>query len=89
MAPLAGLGGRLWSGAPKRARAWDVVGGWETVTSAEMAVVDLVAKGLTSDQVARRLCLSINTVNSHLRHVFMKLGGQSRVQLTRLLLTSA
>jgi DNA-binding CsgD family transcriptional regulator len=30
-----------------------VVGGRETVTSAEMAVVDLVAEGLTSDQVAR------------------------------------
>jgi DNA-binding CsgD family transcriptional regulator len=52
-----------------------------------MAVVDLVAEGLTSDEVARRLCLSTNTVNTYLRHVFVKLGVRSRVQLTRMLLS--
>jgi DNA-binding CsgD family transcriptional regulator len=53
-----------------------------------MAVVELVAEGLTSGAVARRLCLSINTVNTHLRHVFAKLDVQSRVQLTRLVMSA-
>jgi DNA-binding CsgD family transcriptional regulator len=57
--------------------------GWESLTEAEIAVVMLVAQGDSSREVAERLFLSTNTVNTHLRHVFGKLGIRSRVELAR------
>jgi DNA-binding CsgD family transcriptional regulator len=55
--------------------------GWESLTSTELRVVALVARGLTNAEVARRLYVSRHTVESHLSHVFSKLGLASRVQL--------
>jgi DNA-binding NarL/FixJ family response regulator len=57
---------------------------WPELTESEFAVVSLVARGATNREVAERLYLSPYTVNSHLRHVFTKLGIRSRVELTRL-----
>jgi hypothetical protein len=37
--------------------------------------------GLTNGAVARRLYISPHTVNTHLRHVFAKLGVSNRVAL--------
>jgi DNA-binding CsgD family transcriptional regulator len=37
----------------------------------------------TNREVAERLFVSPHTVNSHLRHVFSKLGITSRVELAR------
>ena len=47
-------------------------------------MVQLVVEGLTSKAAAERLFLSVNTVNTHLRHAFAKLGVRSRVELTRI-----
>jgi DNA-binding CsgD family transcriptional regulator len=58
--------------------------GWAAVTTSELAVARLVAEGLTNREVAERLFVSPHTVNSHLRHVFTKLGINSRVELARL-----
>jgi DNA-binding CsgD family transcriptional regulator len=58
-------------------------GGWESLTGAELRVVDLVAQGMRNREVAARLHLSPHTVDSHLRHAFTKLGVTSRVQLAR------
>ncbi len=41
-----------------------------------------MAQGLTNGAVARRLYISPHTVNTHLRHVFAKLGAPNRVALT-------
>jgi DNA-binding CsgD family transcriptional regulator len=41
----------------------------------------LVAQGLANGAVARRLYSSPHTVNTHLRHVFAKLGVPDRVAL--------
>ena len=38
----------------------------------------LVSEGATNREVAERLFISPHTVNSHLRHVFTKLGISSR-----------
>jgi DNA-binding CsgD family transcriptional regulator len=43
--------------------------------------VGLVARGATNREIAERLYVSPYTVNSHLRHVFVKLGLRSRVEL--------
>jgi DNA-binding CsgD family transcriptional regulator len=58
--------------------------GWAALTEAELTVARLVAEGLTNREVAERLFVSPHTVNSHLRHVFSKLGINSRVELARL-----
>ena len=56
---------------------------WPELTSSELAVVRLVTRGATDREVAQRLYISAHTVNSHLRHVFAKLGIRSRVELAR------
>jgi DNA-binding CsgD family transcriptional regulator len=58
--------------------------GWESLTSTEKAVSRLVAEGLTNGAVARQLYISPHTVNTHLRHVFSKLGVPNRVALAAL-----
>jgi DNA-binding CsgD family transcriptional regulator len=55
--------------------------GWESLTTTERAVSLLVAEGLTNGAVARHLYISPHTVNTHLRHVFAKLGVANRVAL--------
>jgi DNA-binding CsgD family transcriptional regulator len=60
--------------------------GWASLTEAELEVVRLVAEGLTNRAIADRLFMSRHTVDSHLRHVFIKLGVTSRVALTRMVI---
>jgi DNA-binding CsgD family transcriptional regulator/tetratricopeptide (TPR) repeat protein len=55
--------------------------GWASLTATERAVSLLVADGLTNGAVARQLYISPHTVNTHLRHVFAKLGVSNRVAL--------
>ena len=57
--------------------------GWAALTTSELTVARLVAEGLTNREVAEHLFVSPHTVNSHLRHVFLKLGITSRVELAR------
>ena len=58
--------------------------GWEALTDAERRVADLVAAGLANREVAERLFLSRYTVETHLKHVFVKLGVSSRAELAAL-----
>jgi DNA-binding NarL/FixJ family response regulator len=46
-------------------------------------VVRLVAEGLGNKDIAARLFVSPRTVESHLTHVYTKLGMSSRVQLAQ------
>jgi DNA-binding CsgD family transcriptional regulator/tetratricopeptide (TPR) repeat protein len=55
--------------------------GWDSLTTTERGVAELVAQGLTNREVARRLYVSPHTVNTHLRHVFTKLDVSSRAAL--------
>lgn len=55
--------------------------GWEALTRAELRVAELVAEGLTNPQIAARLFVSRNTVQTQLRSVFRKLGVRSRAQV--------
>ena len=57
--------------------------GWSSLTPTELDVVRLVSEGLANNDVAARLFVSPRTVQSHLTHVYTKLGLSSRVQLVQ------
>jgi DNA-binding CsgD family transcriptional regulator len=57
--------------------------GWAALTPTERDVVRLVADGLGNRDIAARLFVSPRTVQSHLTHVYAKLGVTSRLQLAR------
>jgi DNA-binding NarL/FixJ family response regulator len=52
------------------------------LTSREVEVLALVAKGLTNRDIAQRLVISEKTVASHVSHMFTKLGLTSRAAAT-------
>ncbi len=51
------------------------------LTSQERRIADLVSRGLSNREVAGQMFLSVNTIETHLRHIFRKLGVGSRTQL--------
>jgi DNA-binding CsgD family transcriptional regulator len=59
--------------------------GWTSLTATEEQVAEAVSQGLTNRQVGNRLYMSPHTVDSHLRHIYWKIGINSRIELTRLL----
>lgn len=61
------------------------VSGWTSLTPAEEATSNLVAQGLSNQQVAGQMYVSAHTVAYHLRNVFRKLGISSRVELARVM----
>jgi DNA-binding CsgD family transcriptional regulator len=57
--------------------------GWASLTPTERDVVRLVSEGLANNDIAARLFVSPRTVQTHLTHVYTKLGLTSRVQLVQ------
>ena len=52
----------------------------ETLTPREREVLHLLAEGASNQQIARRLELSVRTVEAHLTHIYAKLGVSSRTE---------
>ena len=59
--------------------------GWDSLTEAELKVVNLIAQGATNRAVADQLYLSLHTVKTHVHNAFTKLGISSRAQLIQLM----
>jgi DNA-binding CsgD family transcriptional regulator len=59
--------------------------GWDSLTDAELKVVNLIAQGATNQSVAHRLHLTPHTVKAHLHNAFAKLGINSRAALSTLM----
>jgi pimeloyl-ACP methyl ester carboxylesterase/DNA-binding CsgD family transcriptional regulator len=51
------------------------------LTAREAQVADLIAEGLTNAEIARKLTVSVRTVDSHVEHVRAKLGVRARAQI--------
>jgi DNA-binding CsgD family transcriptional regulator len=66
-----------WRRAGGRARATPV----GALSPQEKAVADLARAGKTNREIAAQLYLSVNTVETHLSHVYRKLGINGRWQL--------
>ena len=52
----------------------------DKLSSREMEVLCLIAKGYRNKEVARKLFLSISTVKSHIHHIYEKLHVSSRIE---------
>jgi LuxR family maltose regulon positive regulatory protein len=52
----------------------------EPLSERELEVLQLLAEGLNNREVAARLFLSLNTVKTHNRNIYGKLGVRSRTQ---------
>jgi DNA-binding CsgD family transcriptional regulator/tetratricopeptide (TPR) repeat protein len=77
---------RVMREAGARRRKWSTAAtapttGWGSLTDAERRVATLISEGHTNKSAGSALGVSVNTVGTHLRAVFTKLGVQSRVQL--------
>jgi DNA-binding NarL/FixJ family response regulator len=48
------------------------------LTTREVEVLVLLARGWTKQQIARELTISAKTVNAHAEHIYAKLGVTSR-----------
>jgi ATP/maltotriose-dependent transcriptional regulator MalT len=72
-ADLAACGMRAITAEPSSVR--------NVLSSAEERVAQLVAQGMTNQEVARQLYVSTKTVEFHLSNIFTKLGITSRRQL--------
>ena len=59
--------------------------GWDSLTDAELKVVNLIAQGATNRSVAQRLHVTPHTVKAHLHNAFAKLGINSRAELSKLM----
>jgi LuxR family maltose regulon positive regulatory protein len=52
----------------------------EPLSAREREVLQLIAQGLTNQDIADRLCLSLHTVKAHARNINAKLGAGNRTQ---------
>ncbi len=51
------------------------------LSAREMEIIDLVASGLTNQEIAERLTISKRTVDNHVSNMFTKTGSKNRVAL--------
>jgi PAS domain S-box-containing protein len=52
----------------------------QALTAREIEVLRLVAAGVATDEIARRLGLARNTVRNHIQNIESKLGAHSRIE---------
>jgi DNA-binding CsgD family transcriptional regulator len=76
------LGGPLWAGKVRRELSKiavrSSVGG---LSETEHCIAALISQGKTNREVASAMFVTENTVQTHLRHIFQKLGVRSRTEL--------
>jgi DNA-binding CsgD family transcriptional regulator len=82
------LGARLWS-AKARGELARISGRTTAtgLTETEQAVALLVSQGKSNKEVATAMFVTVRTVESHLTHIYKKLGVRSRTELARRLAT--
>ena len=56
----------------------ETVTSWSNPAAAELAVLRCLAAGLSRREIGARLYISLNTVKTHIRELYRKLGATSR-----------
>ena len=59
----------------RRRRAWPA-----GLTTREVEVLRLLARGLSNKQIAERLVVARKTVDNHVEHIYAKLGVSNRAR---------
>lgn len=75
---------RLGSARGPASAAGRPAGGAAALTERECEVLRQVSLGYTSREIAGKLSLSVQTVNTHVRNIYRKLDVKSRAQAVRL-----
>jgi DNA-binding NarL/FixJ family response regulator len=70
------MAGKLTASTPGTARRTD------RLSAREIEVLRLVARGLTSREIAEQLVISERTVINHISHIFAKTGADNRAGAT-------
>jgi DNA-binding CsgD family transcriptional regulator len=84
------LGAPLWAAkASRELAAIALRTPTDGLTETEHRVAALIAQGRTNREAAATMFVTENTVQTHLRHIFQKLGVRSRTELAARLLTAA
>lgn len=86
LATFEQLGASLWAGKARRELSKITTRpSVHGLTETEGRVAALITQGLTNREIAAAMFVSENTVQTHIRHIFLKLGVRSRTELaTRL-----
>jgi two-component system, NarL family, response regulator LiaR len=50
------------------------------LTEREVDVLNLIAKGCSNQEISNNLCISLNTVKTHIKNIFQKLEVEDRTQ---------
>lgn len=53
------------------------------ISKREYEVLELIAQGLSNQEIADRLFVSLNTIKTHSSHLFMKLDARRRTEAVR------
>jgi DNA-binding NarL/FixJ family response regulator len=75
----ASLAGAIGLRVPREAR------GKSRLSPRETEVHELLAQGLTNDEIAKLLYISLSTTKVHVKHIYSKLGVRSRLEAARAL----
>jgi LuxR family maltose regulon positive regulatory protein len=68
----------LLGGAPSRTARHEWVGSPEPLSPSELRVLRYLPTNLTRPEIAQELYVSVNTVNTHIRNIYAKLGARGR-----------
>lgn len=80
----AAIGGRALDYLSKKAgEAERTAEAWELITGREREILGLLGRGLSARRIATRLGISERTVNTHVSHVYRRLGVNNRVDAVR------
>lgn len=65
-----------------QAKRWQQTVGerWNSLTHREREVLRQIATGADNQQITATLCISAKTLESHIRHIFRKIGADSRAE---------
>jgi DNA-binding CsgD family transcriptional regulator len=83
------LGAPLWAGKARQELGATAARQPAGLTPTECRVADLIAQGRSNREVARVMFVTENTVQTHVRHIFQKLGVRSRTEMAARLLAAS